>query len=456
MTTICIHLFQIFFRERADVKLGGLVIEIKGKYVTLVIICLFFISSTAFAVSTHASLVETPRPRDVLVLQVGNDHPVSRASEIIQEIFEQRNLAITEKADSFIEFSYQATSFVNKPQAANLLHVDVAQTSIDDMRSTVSKHRASVVIVVGHGTEDGMQDEDSASSWSSVVDSISAARQGATVFATCFGSNGAELVERGYGFEGVVDAVATAYIVSTIVLGAYDGLDARTTKAAAQSGIERGTSLISGKATALPLSIPVPDWWLPLKLGLVAVLSLAYYFVAPATAPKTAIELGWLLAGIAFIITIIYLIAEGINWVLDISASFLTGLDPSVQGNVDILKNFTGLVASYIGGQIAAILNGGTAHPTFWSWLDQARVVKAGQLGAESATAADPDPLTRGMFAASSACLFVSFLDLLIIIGCTLWPDPPPEDPPPEDPPPDPPPPDGGGGTKPGIIIGID
>lgn len=403
----------------------------------------------ALAVDFQARVMRTPLQEDVLVLQAGTDEPVDVASSVIQGTLDSRNRAILSRNRALSEQSgcVFATSGLHPYAMDAVLRIEAVTVPISALLSVVPAHHASIVILVAHGTEDGIQDASESMSWPAVVDSLSLGKPYAMIFATCYGSKGAELADKAFGFSGVVDSIAAAYIAAAIALSAFDGREHPSVKAAATAAVERGIEVATGAARPLPL-IPVPDWWLPLKLGLCAVLTVAYYFIAPATAPTTATQLGWILLGVAFIAGVIVAIAAGISWLMDL---IIPWLPPEISAPVVFLKNFTGLIASYIGGVIAAYINGGTPHPNLFTWYDQLKVVKTGQAAAETATAVDPEPITRGMFAASSAILAVSFIDLMVIFTCILIPDsPPPSSPPPSSPPPPSPPPSGGG--KPGII----
>lgn len=416
--------------------------------IPLAVCFLVAIAPVALAIRSYARVMEMPIQKDVLILQIGEDDAVDIATREIEEAFSRRNKAVLERAMDTLArpmFDY-ATWYIIAPSPRAILKTEIVGISLNELESTASEYRARLIVVVGHGTEDGMQDEYDAASWFEVAEGVSAAKPYASIFTSCYGSKGAELLDRSFGFAGVVDAIASARLASAIALAAFDGRTSSHVVDAAKSAMDRGNQIMTG-AVAPRFLIPVPEWWLLMKIGLTIVLTAAYYIIAPATAPKTWTELAYLLGGAALIAIFIYLFTATLCWLIDVAIIPWVTADLVVA--LQALKNFTGVIASYLGGLIAVWINGGTPHPNFFTWLSQARTVKAGQAASESATAADPNPLTRGMFALTTAILAVTFIDIIVILVCSLIPDSqPPAD---DDPPPNDDPPPSGGGGRPGV-----
>ncbi|MFW9959364.1 MAG: hypothetical protein ACFFCT_14965, partial [Candidatus Odinarchaeota archaeon] len=224
------------------------------RVVSILLIGLFMIGPVGLSVMENASLLNMPVHSDIIVIQVGKDDSVLSASDTIQKTLKERNNRVLLK-DNFPKgtSSSQITACLDKSEELRLLKIDVVETSVNKLNPSISDFRASLAIVVGHGTEDGLVDETSSLSWIDTVESICEVKQVATIFATCYGSNGAALVERGFGLSGVVDAIATAYIASAVALAAFDGRESPSVRNAAQSSMHRGIAIASGASKPLPL-----------------------------------------------------------------------------------------------------------------------------------------------------------------------------------------------------------
>ncbi len=88
------------------------------------------------------------------------------------------------------------------------------QVSISDLEDGIlDKYDTSILIIVGHGTPDGLSDNIEEMDWEDVNELITNENAQLTFVASCYGENAIQNLKNGFGFPGEVDSQFAAYFV---------------------------------------------------------------------------------------------------------------------------------------------------------------------------------------------------------------------------------------------------
>lgn len=100
--------------------------------------------------------------------------------------------------------------------------------SLDRLKENLGHLRASLVVVIAHGSQEGLVEGRAHAGWDEVADAIDNLRPELVVMCTCYGSKISEFIQNSWGFEGQIDAISASLIVSGLLVGGLDGIGSTT------------------------------------------------------------------------------------------------------------------------------------------------------------------------------------------------------------------------------------
>ncbi len=407
-----------------------------------IILAIVLISSFLLSMSFLAGINDSPTTSDILLVQVGQDQATEIASNIIEDNIAQRNADAQDAyaSQNSVMQAAQATRPCTSIKLRRQLDLHKLVVSAETLKARIMTFRATMVVVVGHGSEQGIEEGGQIQDWSEVVSSISVAKPKRTVFATCYGENAASLLDGSFGFGGAIDARVAGYLSSAIVLGAYDG-SSTSVKSCLDSGIRYAVDTGNNKINPIPLG-QLPDWWVGFKIVFMSAAAGAFYVLSPVTAPTTVAQLVLILIGAAVLAVVILAFAALIELMVDFIAPALSG---ELLAAALMLRDYSTTAAGFIAGGVAAYLTG-SSYPGLLNFINNMIAIWTGRSASESACAADPEPISRTLLAISAGVLLVTAIELFILFYIN---DPPPTQTSQSEPPSDPTPGGGGGSTYP-------
>ena len=366
--------------------------------------------------------LQFPIKDDVLVVSFGSDEATQTASRIIENSVILRNDALAPSTNIQVSMDLptcQIESEMTKPK----IRMSSLSVSFDDFKNEMMNRKASVLVVVAHGSEEGIEVQNDFISWSDVTESIIKVDAARTIIASCYSDSPASSLSNGFGFSGVVDARMAAYLSSALVLSSFDG-PSRLAISHLGAGFDYGLRAATHEITPMPLG-EFPPWWNPWKIASVVVLTTIFYTLSPVTAPTTWAQVVTLSLGVTglgivlgLLSGIIYLFA---GWAKPLAP-------PDLQGMFDALQNFASTVAGLIIGGIAAFLSG-ASYPGLLNFLKGLYAIWIARAGAETATAACPEPISRTLLAISCATLLITGIEMIFNFFLSV-PPPSPSPPP--------------------------
>ncbi|MFX1559471.1 MAG: hypothetical protein ACFFBL_02675 [Promethearchaeota archaeon] len=386
--------------------------------------------------------LQFPIRDDVLVVSFGSDEATQTATRIIENSVILRNDALTPSTNIQVSMNLP-TSQIESERTKPKIRMSSLSVSCDDFENEMMNRKASVLVIIGHGSEEGIEVRNDCISWSDVTESIESVDASRTVLASCHSDGPASTLSNGFGFSGVVDARMAAYLSSALVLSSFDG-PSPLAISHLSAGFNYGLRAATHGITPMPLG-DWPPWWNPWKIASIVVLTTIFYTLSPITAPTTVAQCIALAAGV----TMLGVVLTGLAWFIYQLASWAKPLaPPDLQGMFTALQNFASTVAGLIMGGIAAYLSG-ASYPGLLNFLRGLYALWIARAGAETATAACPEPISRTLLAISCATLLITGIEMVFNFFLSVTPPSPP-------PPPSVvivPPSGGGGGGGGGKII---
>ncbi|TFG32592.1 hypothetical protein EU528_03105 [Candidatus Thorarchaeota archaeon] len=414
----------------------------KIKIIAILSCTMLLVGPMMLYVSDFTNLQHTTND-DVLIVTFDQDDATRKAKRIIEYSVELRNDALNKPSSSIASID-QPTKQVEDTTLNPKIRMSSISVSADNYENALGKHRTSVLVIVAHGSEEGIIDQDEIISWSEITERVSEMDPSRVIIAACHSSTPAASLSDGFGFAGSVDARMAAYLTSALLLSSFDGFS-KLAGSHFNAGMDYGLRASSEEIDPLPLG-EFPPWWNPWKLAWIVVMATVFYTISPVTAPTTYAQIAMLALGVSGLAMLIGILGG----IVYLGAGILIPLlPPDMAECFQLVQNLAGTIAGLIGGGIAAYLSG-ASYPGLINFLNNLYAMWVGRAAAETATAANPEPISRGLLALSAATLFVTAIEFIFNFGLTVTaPSPPP-------PPPsiqsDPPPPISGGGDKGGTV----
>ncbi|RLI58110.1 MAG: hypothetical protein DRO93_10140 [Candidatus Thorarchaeota archaeon] len=103
------------------------------------------------------------------------------------------------------------------------IRIERTIATIDDLHSVLVRNHASVLIVVGHGTPDGLAEGSGFLAWSSLVAEIGRTETRLPAILSCYSSTIQEYLRSAVGFDGEIDATLGAIALGALVVSLFNG-----------------------------------------------------------------------------------------------------------------------------------------------------------------------------------------------------------------------------------------
>ena len=224
-----------------------------------------------------------PYSEDVLILQIGNSPEVASASEILVSNLGVYNEGLSAAmSDSFsngisnsmLMGRISVTRSVIMVESKQLLTTRKATTDLDHLESVLIRNRATVLIIIGHGTPNGLIDESDTMSWNQLASEIQKTNTKIPVILACYSSAIQKYLPSAIGMDGELDASLGAIALSALVVSIYGG---------GSSDVAQFAGQLINRITILER---YPDRFQPLA-NWAAVRSTVVQIIRSTPAPKT-------------------------------------------------------------------------------------------------------------------------------------------------------------------------
>jgi hypothetical protein len=324
----------------------------------ILIVVLSFVSLLSSAQSVSAMPVQ----RDVLLVTLGNEEAPRKTSEIIKTFLNEikdgvmssgnYNTALGWKNNYFVSESIHCTQSIQKETQKSKLTTSTVQTSISSFDNDIARFRASIVIVVGHGSESGIADESGSGNqmaWSDVIASTTKVQSQLTILACCFSSNAVSSGSNIVGFNGAIDALLVGHVVSLLLTQVISDTPSFLFQETLGSVMHRYEEIMLDGLKILPLSIQSD--WAAIRIPVITILTgfffISAYYVKWAVESTLLSVLGAILIGAAGVV--IGALFQVVLEVLRTSiGTMLQAINPTVGNTFNaILGSILGFVISY-------------------------------------------------------------------------------------------------------------
>jgi hypothetical protein len=186
-------------------------------------------SIVAMGISAFAGL---PIQEDVLILKLGKSKEVVSASAILEENLNSHNHIVEAQWNSDERrvispyCATQRTTSITTRSARSSIDYKVSDVSIDSFADTLGAHQASFLVVVAHGSSEGLTDYRSSATWEEIAHSIENERVDIPLFLSCYSSEIEEYLPDAIGFPGEIDSQIAAIALSASIVAALGGSQA--------------------------------------------------------------------------------------------------------------------------------------------------------------------------------------------------------------------------------------
>lgn len=167
---------------------------------------------------------------DILLVQIGQDKVLDETCSVIVEEIQNRNTNKEAQYRQAIEEIGELPTFPtllievdlqNVADKNHILTIKRIQVSLSELEEGIlEKYKTVVLIIVGHGTQDGLSDKKNIMPWEVVQEVIEDKKAELTFIASCFGGKATHDVNNAYGFVGVVDFQVASYVALSILFDA--------------------------------------------------------------------------------------------------------------------------------------------------------------------------------------------------------------------------------------------
>lgn len=416
---MCVYNLKCNDTKQIDRRVD-IVIEIVGKksrlkLITSGVILIVVLSFVSF-VSSAQGVSTIPIHRDVLIVRLGNEEAPRITSDIIGNFLnelkdermdsENNNIDQGWKSKYFVGESIQCTQPIQNELQKSKLITDIIQSNILSFSNDIARFRASIIIIIGHGSESGIADEsgsDLQMTWSNVVASTTKVQPQLTILACCFSSNAVSNSPNIVGFNGVVDALLVGYVVSLLLTQLIPDTPSFLFEDTFYSALYRSDVLIRDETSLLPLSIQSD--WAAIRIPVVAVLSGLFFICAYQT---------------------IWAVQAGLS---SVAAAILIGATGVVIGGLfqvalELIRNTVGIFLQAINYTMGKIFNATIGailgfSISYLSSLLLPSVISAALYAVTGTTAAlvlanTPVPWVRAAACLSAAIGLISIIDIFV------------------------------------------
>jgi hypothetical protein len=327
------------------------ILEYKRSRLKLITSGVVFIIILSFAsvLLSAQNASDVPLRRDILLVRLGNEEAPIRTSTTIERFLNNidelmmdsgtHDVDFTWKNSNSVRISTQCTQYIQRETPKSKLTTEIVQSSISSFGSDISHFKASIIIVVGHGSEFGIaceSDSDNQVSWEEVVETTTKVQPQLTILASCFSSNAISFGSNIIGFSGVVDALLVGYVVSLLLTQVIPNTPNSVFEDTLDSALYRSEVLMHDETSLLPLSIQSD--WASIRVPVVAILTGIFFIAGYHTLWATQ-------GGLASVLAAIVVGAAGV---------VIGGL---FQMAIEIIRNTVGVLIQAINRDMGKIFN---------------------------------------------------------------------------------------------------
>ncbi|MHA1521707.1 MAG: hypothetical protein ACTSRK_16125 [Promethearchaeota archaeon] len=199
----------------------------KVKFAAISLALIILVSNIAVVVSSTS----TNSQSDILIVKIGKDKILDGTSSLIFDEIQNRNMINEEHYKQAITEINQLPNFPTLISEVNLetlayenrvIKVNLIQVSISELEDGVlEKYQTTMLIIIGHGSPDGLSDKKDSMAWDVVQDLIGEENAEVTFIASCFGEKATQNIENAYGFVGEIDNQVASYITLSFIFHAF-------------------------------------------------------------------------------------------------------------------------------------------------------------------------------------------------------------------------------------------
>ena len=209
------------------------------RILAFVIILIVVSSNMSIWFMTIKEARNAPTYEDVLIVQIGNSPEVVCASELLVKNLDNyeggihRKHTTTSNLDNtnFIALeSLSITSSITHMDLIRDIRVKKIVANINDLNSVLIRNYAGVLIIVGHGTPNGLVEGTDSLAWSLLAAEIKRTEPKIPAILSCFSSEIQKYLPSAVGFSGEIDASLGAIALSALVVSAFNGKSSDTTQ----------------------------------------------------------------------------------------------------------------------------------------------------------------------------------------------------------------------------------
>ncbi|MHA2042920.1 MAG: hypothetical protein ACW975_13785, partial [Candidatus Thorarchaeota archaeon] len=215
------------------------------------------VSVVAVGVATFAGL---PTHEDVLILRMGKSTEIASASSILEENLNSHNEIAGNQwnSDDARKMSAspttnQGTSSVVEQTVIPSIDYKVTDVTLDSLSETMRDYQTGFLVVVAHGSSEGITDDRSSATWEEIASSIESERVDVPVFLSCYSSGIEAYLPDAIGFPEEVDAQIAAIALSASIVAALGGSQSEIAEMTGQF-VDRVATLESHPESYEPLA----------------------------------------------------------------------------------------------------------------------------------------------------------------------------------------------------------
>jgi len=201
-----------------------------NKKIRIFTIAIIFLLMTTSIVSIVKAFVPTTYYSDVLLVQIGDDPIIEETTQIIIDNLNDRNEHLLEEPEKrkdrvciqniYGMFCTISEIKISQPNIyeSRILDINVIQISVESLKKDIlENYETQVLIIVGHGSEEGLKDEKDKMLWDDVGKIITNNSAKYSIIASCFSERGTKDLPNALGFPNIIDGIVAANIVSAIL-----------------------------------------------------------------------------------------------------------------------------------------------------------------------------------------------------------------------------------------------
>ena len=196
--------------------------------ISVIIISLLLVGTNIVSIANAA--VPTTSSSDVLLVQLGDDSIIEDTTQIIMDNLNDRNEHLLQELEKqemeeYVEKLYGmvgTTSEFNFGQlninGPRILDIDVIQISVESLENGIlENYKTQVLIIIGHGSEEGLIGENDKILWDDVKKIITDNSAKYSIITSCFSERATKDLPNAIGFPNIIDGIVAANIVSAIL-----------------------------------------------------------------------------------------------------------------------------------------------------------------------------------------------------------------------------------------------